>query len=386
MAQNVRFLIATQAKYDQLVKKNEYALYFCLDTQRLYKGDVLIGVGAEATTSAAGLLSAADKAKLDALVAGSTVGLSPINPSIVITDETDGTKKIAVGISKKEGNLITVESDGLYAVAQPTPSYEIEKQEVATDGYSATYKLKKTVGDVASYCGTINIPKDKFLQSATINTVTETDNPYTGAVVGEKYFDFLFNDAEQSHEYVPLKELVSTQAYTAGDGIQISDANVISMALATETTPGAISAEDFKTLQTIPSTYIAKEEIEAVKAEIKQDVEATVGTPDASQFAVDENGVLSITELASDKITHNGQKLNEILDGMTDTFSWGTLSEEVSVDTNSVNAASLISNASADAEITLNEGTVNAPVSMTKSATVNGVNKGIAQNHNQEVG
>jgi hypothetical protein len=63
----------------------------------------------------------------------------------------------------------------------------------------------------------------------------------------------------------------------------------------------------------------------------------------------------------------------------------GTLSEEVSVDTNSVNAASLISNASADAEITLNEGTVNAPVSMTKSATVNGVNKGIAQNHNQEV-
>nr|DAI19875.1 MAG TPA: hypothetical protein [Caudoviricetes sp.] len=361
MAQNVRFLIATQAKYDQLVKKNEYALYFCLDTQRLYKGDVLIGVGAEATTSAAGLLSAADKAKLDALVAGSTVGLSPINPSIVITDETDGTKKIAVGISKKEGNLITVESDGLYAVAQPTPSYEIEKQEVATDGYSATYKLKKTVGDVASYCGTINIPKDKFLQSATINTVTETDNPYTGAVVGEKYFDFLFNDAEQSHEYVPLKELVSTQAYTAGDGIQISDANVISMALATETTPGAISAEDFKTLQTIPSTYITKEEIEAVKAEIKQDVEATVGTPDASQFAVDENGVLSITELASDKITHNGQKLNEILDGMTDTFSWGTLSEEVSVDTNSVNATSLISNASADAEITLNEGTVNAP-------------------------
>lgn len=156
MAQNVRFLIATQAKYDQLVKKNEYALYFCLDTQRLYKGDVLIGVGAEATTSAAGLLSAADKAKLDALVAGSTVGLSPIDSSIVITDETDGTKKIAVGISKKEGNLITVESDGLYAVAQPTPSYEIEKQEVATDGYSATYKLKKTVGDVVSYCGTID--------------------------------------------------------------------------------------------------------------------------------------------------------------------------------------------------------------------------------------
>lgn len=385
MAQNVRFLIATQAKYDQLVKKNEYALYFCVDTGNFYKGNTLFGTGAEATTSVAGLLSAADKAKLDALVAGSTVGLFPVDSSIVITDETDGTKKIAVGISQKEGNLITVESDGLYAVAQPTPSYEIEKQEVAADGYSATYKLKKTVGDVVSYCGTIDIPKDKFLQSATINTVTEVDNPYTGAVVGEKYFDFLFNDAEQSHEYVPLKELVSTQAYTAGDGIQISDTNVISMALATETTPGAISAEDFKTLQTIPSTYITKEEIEAVKAEIKQDVEATVGTPDASQFAVDENGVLSITELASDKITHNGQKLNEILDGMADTFSWGTLSEEVSVDTNSVNAASLISNASADAEITLTEGTVNAPVSMTKSATVNGVNKGVAQNHNQEV-
>lgn len=61
MAENVRFKTASQAKYDALENKNAATLYWCLDTQRLYKGDKLFGVGLEATQQFAGLLSAEDK-------------------------------------------------------------------------------------------------------------------------------------------------------------------------------------------------------------------------------------------------------------------------------------------------------------------------------------
>lgn len=74
----VGFLVGTQAEYDAS-SKDQYTLYWITDTKRLYKGSVLYGVGAEATQAAAGLLSAEDKRKLDAIAAGSMrfVGVFP---------------------------------------------------------------------------------------------------------------------------------------------------------------------------------------------------------------------------------------------------------------------------------------------------------------------
>lgn len=67
MSQNVRFYFGLQSKYDALTEKNPLALYFIEDTNRLYKGDVLIATGAVASSMAAGLMSAKDKEFIDSI-------------------------------------------------------------------------------------------------------------------------------------------------------------------------------------------------------------------------------------------------------------------------------------------------------------------------------
>ena len=66
---NVRFIkVALQATYDALISKDDRALYWVEETQRLYCGNVLYGAGAEASDVAAGLLSAKDYALLQELI------------------------------------------------------------------------------------------------------------------------------------------------------------------------------------------------------------------------------------------------------------------------------------------------------------------------------
>lgn len=110
--QNVRFYFGSQAKYDALIERDSLALYFIEDTQRLYKGDILLATGADATAMASGLMTAEDKMKLDSLVAGQN--LKPVDGSIVITGSENGAKLIGVGISAVKGNLAKVLDDGIF--------------------------------------------------------------------------------------------------------------------------------------------------------------------------------------------------------------------------------------------------------------------------------
>lgn len=283
---NVLFKVGTRAQFDAIVTKSETTLYWLSDTQELYKGDVLFGVGREASADAAGLLSAADYQKLqDLIVTGGTINLTPVDSSIVITEAESGVKSIGVAIAPQEGNTLVAVEGGLFVPTVVAPEYTIEKQETADDGFAVSYKLKKTVGEEVSYVGdVINVPKDLVLQSATLETVSETDVPYTGAVVGDPYVHMIFNDASASDIFVPVKGLVDT--YTAGDGIEIVD-NVISVkiaaeshglvavegglsiSLATAENDGAMSATDKAALDAlvalkITENYATKEEMQAV--------------------------------------------------------------------------------------------------------------------------
>lgn len=284
---NVKFYsVKLKSTFDALETKDSLALYWIIETSELYKGDQLFGTGALATQSAAGLLSPEDKAKLDSLVAGSTglSGLTPVDGTLVIADTEDGGKSIGVAISAEVGNVLTKKADGLYVDSVGSadlPSYSIEKQIAAEDGYSASYKMVKTVGDESSYVGdVINIPKDMVLQSATLETVTENDAPYAGAVVGDPYIKMTFNDANGSSIYVPVKGLVDT--YVAGDGIEIVDNKIsvkiateshglvavdgsMAMLLATAQNDGAMSKEDKAFIDSIPSIYATSEELEELR-------------------------------------------------------------------------------------------------------------------------
>ena len=291
---NVLFRVGTRAQFDAIVTKSETTLYWLTDTQELYKGETRYGTGALATQAAAGLLSAEDKAKLDALVAGGGLSnLTPVDSTIVIADVEGGGKSIGVAISTEAGNVLVKKNDGLYVNASGSidvPEYIIEKQDVAEDGYAVSYKLKKTVGEQSSYVGnTINIPKDMVLQSATLERVTEVNVPYLGAAIGDPYIHMVFNDAATSAIDVPVKGLVDT--FTAGTGIEIID-NVVSVKiaenanglvavdggalfinLATTESAGAMSAEDKAALDAlialnIAESYATKEEIQEISDKV----------------------------------------------------------------------------------------------------------------------
>lgn len=300
MSQNVRFYFGLQSKYDALTEKNPLALYFIEDTKRLYKGEVLIATGDVANAMAAGLMSAEDKANLDALVAKGSgiVELVSVNGSLVIADTENGGKSIDVAISSKEDNALVIAEDGLFvpsAQKVSVPEYTIEKQSVADEGYAVSYKLKMTVDGEVSYVGdTINVAKDMVLQSASMQFVTEANVPYDGAVVGDPYIDMAFNDESASHIYIPVKGLVDT--YTAGEGIEIVDGKIsvkiadesnglsvvdgsLMMQLATEESAGALSAKDKAFIDSIPSTYSTIDRVKETAVQVKYEISGTpVGT------------------------------------------------------------------------------------------------------------
>lgn len=202
---------------------------------------------------AAAALADAKVNKVTAANGSITVGGTIVDPTIAVT------------ISAAEDNVLTLEADGLKVSAGAAPEYSIVKAETATNGYVTTYNLTKNGTNVGA---AINIPKDYLVKSASIKTAV-ADDP-SGFAEGTKYIDFVVNtvdgDGNESHIYLNVEDLVDV--YTAGDGIEISAANVVSakvvagnglsvdangvaMATATATTPGAMSATDKAKLDTV---------------------------------------------------------------------------------------------------------------------------------------
>ena len=175
----------------------------------------------------------------------------------------DSNKLVKLGHLKEPATKIKTE----YATkaelqAIQIPEYSIVKQGTAESGYLSTYYLTKGGEQVGEK---INIPKDFLVNSADILEVEEENQPYDGAQVGDLYIDFVINskgaDDTAPHIYLPVNELVD--AYTGGNGIEVSTANVISakidsvnanglgvtaagfkLDLATTSTAGAMSAAD----------------------------------------------------------------------------------------------------------------------------------------------
>jgi hypothetical protein len=117
------------------------------------------------------------------------------------------------------------------------------EQATAASGYLKTYILAEGVdnesavvesGTGKNLIGKINIPKDFLVKSASVQTVATADSPYTGAQIGDKYIDFVINTKDttngsetDTHVYLPVNELVDV--YTGGNGVNVSNSNVISI-------------------------------------------------------------------------------------------------------------------------------------------------------------
>lgn len=136
------------------------------------------------------------------------------------------TKSVKVAVDEA-GHVTSAEE---VAIAE----YSVVKLETATDGYLASYQLQKDGTPVGA---TINIPKDYLVKSASVKTAI-ADDP-SGFAEGIKYIDFVVNtydtdtgSGKESHIYLSVQDLVDV--YTAGDGIEISEANSISVKVVVE--------------------------------------------------------------------------------------------------------------------------------------------------------
>ena len=176
--------------------------------------------GAKALAQSALNAANAAKSSADGKVASVGAGNNGISVGGTATAPTVGLK-----ISGDSGNLAQIASDGLKVVA---PEYSIEKDSTAQSGFLATYHLTKNGSNVGT---AINIPKDYLVKSAEVKVATGSDA--SGFPAGTTYIDFVVNTYDtisgsgtESHIYLNVETLVKT--HTAGNGISISDTNVIS--------------------------------------------------------------------------------------------------------------------------------------------------------------
>lgn len=190
----------------------------------------------------------------------------------------------------------------------------VEKKATANTGYAASYTVK--VNGVA-LSPDIDIPKDFLVKNAELKTVTTADTPYTGAQVGDKYFDFTINVADSSetaqHIYLPVNDLVDV--YTAGNGLNLDanneftvvvdssnanglsvGANGVALAVATDSTAGAMSAADH-TQFTADSTKLAGISAQANKVTVTTQGAGTIEIDGTSNTVVEFATDAEVTEM-----------------------------------------------------------------------------------------
>lgn len=125
-SKNVKFFFTDdKSKYDALVQKDSLALYFIEDTKTgykaLYKGNNLIAVGSDATSTVDGLMSVDDKKKLDTIDISKLVTKSELESKGYLTElQIQGEYAKKTDLDNKQdkltaGNNITI-VDGVISV------------------------------------------------------------------------------------------------------------------------------------------------------------------------------------------------------------------------------------------------------------------------------
>ena len=141
MAKVKFFAVDLKSTFEALATKDEFALYWIMETQELYKGNVLFGVGAEATANMAGLMSAEDKKKLDTLTSidGGVhfLGVSSTDPRDgVITIDGEVVSPVAGDIviyetkeyiCNKNGEFVEFGDEGLYLTSAQAEAEFLKK-------------------------------------------------------------------------------------------------------------------------------------------------------------------------------------------------------------------------------------------------------------------
>jgi hypothetical protein len=281
MAQNVLFKIGTRAQFDAIVTKNQNTLYWLRDTQELYKGDILFGTGALASETVSGLLSAEDYKKLQELInAGVAINLEPVDGSIVIKD-----KKIGIGLSAVDDNILVIKEDGLFAAVDNSI---IETRLTAVEGSLDTinkdiFDIKEDIADIKEsltggihYRGSVST-KDELPMDAQQGDLYECiDTGIEYCWNGTEWFEY------GSAHFVPVAGAgiivngseIGVKIADESHGLTIVEGSM-AMLLATDKQDGAMSKEDKAFIDDIPKAYATIDRVENTAVQVKYNISAT---------------------------------------------------------------------------------------------------------------
>lgn len=182
----------------------------------------------------------------------------------------------------------------------------VEDVSAGQSDYAKVYKIYQcaTQNDesVSTLKGTINIPKDLFIKSASVETVVTPDVPYSGAAVGDKYIDIEVQN-QQAHLYVPCNALVdeytaeqnASQIQLAIDANNVISATVVAGSI--DTTELAASAVTTAKIadSNVTTAKIADENVTLGK--LASGVQTSLGLADSAVQSVAEgatNGTVAV--------------------------------------------------------------------------------------------
>ena len=201
------------------------------DTDAIEALETLVGSTAVSTQ-----ISNAIEAAKEALVATVAAGDNSITVAGTATNPT-----VAVKISKDSGNALSVVDDGLKVTVPASTDYTVKVTESSPAGYAKAYTITQASTGLNT---TINIPKDMVVQSGTVETDPEEQEPGT-------YLVLTLANATSDKIYINVGSLIEyvTSGSEEGDQIfiTISSDHKVTATLAT----GSVTKEQLvSTVQT----------------------------------------------------------------------------------------------------------------------------------------
>lgn len=133
----------------------------------------------------------------------------------------DNAQKNVIEALKLNGVKVSV-TDKTADINVKVNTYTIDKLTTPEGDYFASYVLRENGARTGSV---INIPKDKSVNSGSVEEVTRNGYPYSGAMIGDKYIDLILNDSSKTHIYIPAQKLVDV--YSGSKYINVNSASKV---------------------------------------------------------------------------------------------------------------------------------------------------------------
>lgn len=171
------------------------------DTDAIEALETLVGSTAVSTQ----ISNAIETAK-EALVATVAAGDNSITVAGTATNPT-----VAVKISKDSGNALSVVNDGLKVTVPASTDYTVKVTESSPEGYAKAYTITQASTGLNT---TINIPKDMVVQSGTVETDPDEQEPGT-------YLVLTLANATSDKIYINVGSLIEYVTSGSEEGDQI---------------------------------------------------------------------------------------------------------------------------------------------------------------------